>query len=355
MERPLQRIKIRTKILALVLAVCLFSVLSMSITALIAEKRIANYSQSALIGQAQDYLEIIAHKQSASGNGILESITFNVGLIEGVVRDIFNHQDVYASTHPVIKRFELKEDEYGEIEYQSTYTLSKNIPFTEEIRHELDLLSNLSLLLPMHTGNTDIVGLYVGMESGLSYSYTNISDGETESEYDPRERPWYISATQKPDRVIFTEVYEDAFGRGRVLTAAKAIFLGDDSSGELLGVAGVDILLDDFRRLISDTSITASGYAFIIDKEGNDIVHPDMEHTDNKHTDNEKSVLAKTALCADKNLAEGYRLMMNGEYGWVEGEIDGKKVFLTFSSISAADWSLGVIIFKDELLFRRSY
>jgi len=197
----------------------------------------------------------------------------------------------------------------------------------------------MNLLMPMLAINPHILELYVGMESGLFYNYTDLTSESPE--YDPRVRPWYLAAVQNPDDVIFTDVYEDAFGSGMVLTAAKAIF---HENGELIGVAGLDILLENLKDIIYDIRITDSGYAFIIDNEGTFIVHPEMGEEGFPATVHERD------FYSDAEFSEGYRRMMNGEEGFIESEFGGEIIFMSFSPISVAGWSIGLVVFEDELL-----
>jgi len=333
--------------MAVVFTICFFSIMSMSLTFLIAEKKMSEHSKEvnrilarhaaadgskALISAAHHFLRTIEREQSSNCNHMLNTIKFNVKLLEGVVQDIFNNPHMYNSSRPVIKPSESVEGLYA-----NTYTLHESIPMTEEIKRELDLLSNMSLLMPMLAENPNIIDFYVGTTRGLFYNYTVVTSESPE--FDPRLRPWYIQAVENPDDVIFTEVYEDAFGTGMVMTAAKAVF---DKQGELIGVAGLDILLEDLKELVAKARVMDSGYGFIISREGRYIAHPDMGQ------DGFEPFVTEAGT---NGLAEGYRQMMNGEEGFCEGSIDGDRVFMTFSPISVANWSIGVIIYEKEILF----
>ena len=343
------KMKIRQKILFLVLTVCLFSVLSISITFFISKNNFSNHSKEvtstlsdaaadgaheALVNQAHNFLQVITREQSIACDNMLNAIKFNILLMEGVVQDIFNNPHAYEYIRPIVRP---SHNFTGT--YTNTYHLSVNIPMTESIEREIRLLSNMNLLMPMLAINPHIIELYVGMESGLFYNYTDLTSESPE--YDPRIRPWYLAAVQNPDEVIFTDVYEDAFGSGMVLTAAKAIF---DENGDLIGVAALDILLADLIDIIYDIRITDSGYAFIIDSSGTYIVHPDMGQEGFQPSVNDRN------YSTSADLSEGYRRMMNGEEGFVESEFDGEIVFMAFSPISVAGWSIGLVVYENELL-----
>ena len=170
-------VKLRTKIISLVIAICIFALLGMSIAAYITIKNMSDYSaktntafgdgaadsaSGALIEQAHEFLMVIAQQQSRNSNALLAAFNFDVELLEGVVKDIFNNPHYYRLGRPVIKPSETVKGVYS-----GTYILPGTVPMTEKIRQELNLLSNLGLLLHTLTNNPDIIEFYVGMESGL--------------------------------------------------------------------------------------------------------------------------------------------------------------------------------------------
>ena len=345
----LAKTKLRNKIISLVVMICVFTLLGMSLASYVTIKKLSNHSArtnmvlgdeaagsagDALMAQAHKFLMIIAQQQSRNCNSLIKAIQYNVDLLEGVTTDIFNHPEYYSHGRPVIKPSEAVRGVYS-----GTYILPAGVPMTENIRRELDLLSNLGLILPTLTNNPDIIEFYVGLESGLFYNYTPLS--YKDPEYDPRTRPWYVQAVEHPERVIFTEIYEDALGSGAVMTAAKAVFNG---KGDLLGVVALDILLENMKKLILETRILESGYAFIVNNEGRYIIHPKMGE------EGFQAGLPEGSPGPETDTAEGYRRMKNGETGFVKVYENGAPVFIAFSPISVTGWSLGVTVNEDELL-----
>jgi len=338
--------KLRTKIISLVITICIFSLLAMSITTYITIKKMSDYSartntalgdeaadsaSGALTEQAYEFLMIIARQQSRNCDALLNSMKYNIELLEGVVTDIFNHPEYYSHGRPVIKPSETVAGVYS-----GTYILPENVYLNGALKKELDLLSNLGPLLPAMTNNPDIVDFYVGMESGLAYIYT--PQIYQTSAYDPRTRPWYIAAAANPGKVIFTEIYEDAFGLGMVMTAAKAVY---GRQGTLLGVAALDILMENLNKLILETRILKSGYAFIINSDGKYIILPKMG---TEGFDVEAEIHSGTGT------AEWLRRMTNGETGFVRIEDSDEPFFIAFSPISVTGWSVGVTVNENELL-----
>jgi len=341
------RAHLRTKIISLVIAICIFALLGMSIASYITIEKMSEYSartntalgdgaadsaRGALIEQANNFLMIIARQQSVNCSAMLDTFKFDVELLEGVVKDIFNNPEYYSLGRPVIRPSETVKGVYS-----GTYILPETVLMTGQVRQELNLLSNLGLLLPTLTNNPDIIEFYVGMESGLFYNYTPLIYNDPK--YDPRTRLWYTLAVEQPGKVIYTEVYEDALGSGLVATVSKAIF---DKKGTLLGVAALDIMLENLKKLVLETRILKSGYAFIINNEGKYMFHPDIDAQEFQPN-------VPQALPGSETY-EGYRRMMNGETGFFTVEENGGQFFLAFSPISVTGWSVGVTVNKEELL-----
>jgi len=339
--------KIRTKIISIVIAICLFALLGISTASYITVKKVSEYSartntalgdgaadsaSGALLEQAHNFLTIIARQQAVNCNAMLDTFKFDVELLEGVVTDIFNNPQYYSLGRTVIKPSETVKGVYS-----GTYILPQTVPMTEKIRQELNLLSNLGLLLPTLTNNPDIIEFYVGMESGLFYNYTPLIYANPK--YDPRTRHWYTQAVAHPGTVIYTEVYEDALGSGLVATVSKAVF---DKRKNRLGVVALDIMLENYKKLLMETRILKSGYAFIINNEGKYIFHPDMDTQDFQPNIPQAPT--------DSETAKGFQRMMNGETGFFTVEENGEEFFIAFSPISVTGWSVGVTVNEEELL-----
>lgn len=333
---------LRFKILSLVIIICVFSLLSMAIASYITIHKLSDHSvniskalggdaargaEDALVDQAYHYLSIIANEQAHSCDSVLDAVKFEVVVMESVVRDLYVNPDSYGMTRPIVRPSQAVEGVYT-----NTYTFPAALPMTPGVEREIGLLSNLSLIMPALAQDENIIELYVGTENGLLYNYTPMT--YENPDYDPRTRPWYQDALTHPGEVIITDVYEDAFGTGMVLSAAKAVY-GQD--GTLYGVAGMDIQLERLKELVLKTRIMDSGYAFILDKTGRYIVHPDM---------------GKEGFdpIAGGAFAESAQKMMNGEEGIEKLDLNGEPVFLTFCPISVAGWSIGVVVYETEIL-----
>ena len=340
----LNRMKIRTKILLALMLVLLPTFALMAFIIFANLGNITGFSRAvgsqmsadaisgteeALIEQANSFLATLTDAQSKMANVVLQNIALNVTLIEGAVRDIYENPESFPG------RDIMRPRDAVEGVYSSTWLLAEHLELTDDIQDEVAMLSNLAVIMPALADDPNILELYVGTEKGVFYNYTPMTfENPT---YDPRVRPWYIEAAAHPGQVIFTEVYEDAFGTGMVLTAAQAI---EDADGKLIGVAALDIQLDALKELVLDTRVVDTGYVFIIDKYGTYIVHPEMGGAGFKHFQDDDDVY----------FADGLRMMMEGYQGFTRAETEDGVMYLAFAPLEVADWSVGVVVPESEIL-----
>eukprot|EP00752_Nemacystus_decipiens_P005742 g5195.t1 len=98
-------------------------------------------------------------------------------------------------------------------------------------------------------------------------------DGSTAPCYDPTVRPWYTAAedadkddeTQLGD-VIVTDPYIDAIGSTNdwLVTLARAVYSdGGSTAGQLLGVVGVDVRLEQVQLTVEGINFLDTGYSIL--------------------------------------------------------------------------------------------
>ncbi|TRY87294.1 hypothetical protein DNTS_022264 [Danionella cerebrum] len=95
-----------------------------------------------------------------------------------------------------------------------------------------------------------------------------------------------VLAGRSAKQVQWTNVYQDALGLGLVVTGTMPVFnltvtatLRFDSmflNQLILGVMGVDVHLDELKRLTPQYKLGANGYIFAIDPNGYVLMHPNL-------------------------------------------------------------------------------
>ncbi|XP_029470947.1 voltage-dependent calcium channel subunit alpha-2/delta-1 isoform X4 [Rhinatrema bivittatum] len=91
-----------------------------------------------------------------------------------------------------------------------------------------------------------------------------------------------VLAGEKAKQVQWTNVYLDALELGLVITGTLPVFnLTKDHNGQknqlILGVMGVDVSLEDIKRLTPHFTLCPNGYYFAIDPNGYVLLHPNLQ------------------------------------------------------------------------------
>ncbi|WP_226536352.1 methyl-accepting chemotaxis protein [Fictibacillus halophilus] len=81
---------------------------------------------------------------------------------------------------------------------------------------------------------------------------------------------WYKQAKKDPKHVIWTDPFIDPATDRPVVKAVKAV----EYNETIIGVAAIDIAVNDILTLMQNVKIGSTGYAILLDNSGNYMVHP---------------------------------------------------------------------------------
>ncbi|HVL76176.1 MAG TPA: diguanylate cyclase [Noviherbaspirillum sp.] len=82
--------------------------------------------------------------------------------------------------------------------------------------------------------------------------------------YDARQRPWYVSAVKK-GHATWSAVYTDFSTLEPTLTLARPVYRADRS---LIGVVATDMALTDLTDFMRGLSVSRTGVAYIVERDG---------------------------------------------------------------------------------------
>ncbi|MFP3155194.1 methyl-accepting chemotaxis protein [Lachnospiraceae bacterium ZAX-1] len=178
----------------------------------------------------------------------------------------------------------------------------------------------------------DINGEYLEVYCGwLDGTGTFGTGWEPDSTWDARERPWYQAAMDKPGETLTTPPYYDAITGALAVSFVHTIGAGSDEDTKVIGVASIDVALTTLIDMVTNANDTAASTAFIIDSDGNIIMHPDE-----KFAPSEDSVLKNLGTFNNgqyktlyENVKKGVGLQFKDETG---------NNFYVSSKINSADW-----------------
>ncbi|WP_324741202.1 methyl-accepting chemotaxis protein [Pseudomonas veronii] len=148
------------------------------------------------------------------------------------------------------------------------------------------------------------------------------------SGFDPRTRPWYTGAMKAGGTTLSTP-YPDSITHALTIAIATPI----KKNGALTGVAGGNLALDSMAKTISSVTLPGKGFAFLIDNEGQILIHPDqkiiMKHLSDAYT-------TPPTITSD--------LISEVEY-------NGRKQIISFSHVNglpSVNWYIGLAVDKEE-------
>jgi HAMP domain-containing protein len=188
---------------------------------------------------------------------------------------------------------------------------------------------------------------YMATESGITvFDKQEVVDViEAIQGFDPRMRPWYRLA-REVRKAAWTKLYVDVNTKKLNVTAAAPVL---DSGGRLLGVVGMDVLLETLQNDILNLDIGFRGEPFLVDAQGRAVVRRGLEDRQTEwYKTYRTDILVETPNASFNRLV---RRMMAGESGIARYRLeDGTENYLAFAPIPAVSSSLGVIVPRSEIV-----
>ena len=110
------------------------------------------------------------------------------------------------------------------------------------------------------------------------------------------------------------------------------------SSGQFVGMFGLAIKLDVLSDKITSIKVGKTGYAFVIDKNGLVVAHPDKKH------------ILEANFAKYKGMESITRRMMDQQKGVEPFNFNGIDKIGGFAPVTSMGWSIGVTQNKDEFM-----
>lgn len=209
---------------------------------------------------------------------------------------------------------------------------------TYELRMQQESYDEIKRYLEIRLNSADgtIMDAYYGFEDHTML----IINSEVGSDYDCCERGWYKQA-KEAGSVVVTDPYVDAFTGKIVVTVAAPMH---NEAGEVVGVCGADIMIEELVDVLDLLDEDAGGYGFIVDGAGCFVAHPNEEFLPKSAqttaiTDAAGGVFSGVAA----KIAEGQGVVLSKDY-------DGEQKYFAVASMRDCGWAVGVVIPQNAVI-----
>jgi len=191
---------------------------------------------------------------------------------------------------------------------------------------------------------SDSIKLFAPYYDKSHTQFINIEDIYNYTDSTLTTSKWYTTVRDQGESWI--EPYFAQGAQTMVSDFGTPFYLVENGNKKLLGTVTLTISLEDFTRLLHSISLGRTGYGFVTSKDGNIISHPISEYVSTKNI----KELAKEK--DDDVLMEVANKMVDQQSGFVqyEDKISKQVSYLFYTNIPTANWGLGIVFIKSELL-----
>lgn len=182
--------------------------------------------------------------------------------------------------------------------------------------------------------DSNISAVYIGSDKADTILTDEEWIGEA-GKYSLVQRPWYKGSVEK-NGLNYSEVYIDAITGKMCVTVSTLI---RDENGNRIGAFGMDLLIDQLPAIINQYQLENEGYAFLIDRTGLVLYHPESD----------KILKENMTERTDAVAAIGKRMLVE-EKGIASYAYNNVDKLIAFSTIQSVNWHIGVTMPEATVL-----
>ncbi|WP_322813809.1 ATP-binding protein [Chloroflexus sp.] len=211
---------------------------------------------------------------------------------------------------------------------------------------EIGYVRRVIPLLREIVANNPLVNIgYIALETGGIIAFDNeavIDQLLTLESFDPRVRPWYVKA-RDAGTTVWTEPYIDANTGLLTTTCASPLY---DEQNRFIGVVAFDLLLDTIQQDLLTVDVGSSGYALLINANGDVVVRPNMQANGRWDQPYQTENLLNSTNTDLRAVAEQ---MVARQSGVQLIQEDGQSSYVAYAPITTAGWSVALVIPANEI------
>lgn len=264
-----KRVPIRKRVRGMMLFVVAAALLITSLVGIVSMYRIRKQSERSLVERMESNLYNIAESKAKLAESEFDRYADEVTNFSDYIHGLYMEPDEYKA------REIMPPDKANGGVYSIQRGLRTEDVKYEDVQDEVKLLGNLEQVFrPVISADSEVITtIYAGTESGVMIAYDKDADSSAAPDggdiyIDYFDSNWYPMA-KEAGGVIFTDVYDDYYGRGLMITCAAPFY---DADNKFAGVVAMDMLISDLYDAVVTLDLEGEdSYAFIIDDMGNAI------------------------------------------------------------------------------------
>ncbi|MBR5090116.1 MAG: SpoIIE family protein phosphatase [Ruminiclostridium sp.] len=323
-----RRHPIRKRINKTVLLITAVSLIITSVFSIISMISIQRKAEDALTQQSMDNLQEVIREKTLLADQRLRKYAEITRDLAYYAEEIINNPENYK---PHAFPYPVNPDNAGDLTIQ--VAMAYEDMKWEDVRDIAELYANVEpRFYPVMTQNSDVITtIYFGTTTAdVIVCYDVQSDVKAGMlYYNFYETSWYKLCEEKKD-LAFTNVYPDGFGRGMTITCVCPLH---DKKGNICGIIGVDILINDLYSEIIDLDL-GEGTKVLVADENNDLISPDEE-------------VSGTDMTEGRDIDRSY---IERASSYPSGIIAKEGRILAFDTIESAGWKVFVSIPQSSVL-----
>lgn len=347
--------RIRPKIKLSIMASLLISTIALAVVPLIVFALLIGIEgQEAMTGLAENNLSDLANAKAEEITFQLRRMEMGTALLADQAAHLLEGPLDKATMAEKLAQYSRNDQGiYGRDAYQAAHPdqdLSNvfagvGVHLSPQMKHDVVSSEALEpLLKSLKKHNPQVLFIYIVTENGTGRIYPWVSNEVMDPNWDPRQEDFYKLADEANNlqkHPVWTKPYPDPAGTGWIVTNSAPMY---DSQGRFLGVAAQDLPKSELVDIASNIKVGETGYGFLIDSDGDVVVHRHYKQVDEE--------LEKVNLLQEANdsLHPILKRMIDGERSLDSYWEGGERQLIAFAPIGGAGWKLGVVMPQNEVL-----
>ena len=149
------------------------------------------------------------------------------------------------------------------------------------------------------------------------------------------ERAWYKAAMVNTDVAGITSLYIDVATGDLCMTVSHAV----KRDGVVLGVVGIDILVNALQDIVMAADLDGTGYSFILDSNGDILIHPNPDFAPNS-----KGEFNSISTVANGNYANLWKMIASSDGVYKYRDSENQPKYYSASTLKETDWIMITVL-----------